>query len=47
MELLTEYTARQLVRDQAVLSQRPHPRQGGHPRPTRTLRKIASRVGKR
>lgn len=47
MELLTEYTAHQAIRDQAVRSQIPARRRADRPRAARMLRKIASRVTKR
>jgi hypothetical protein len=47
MELLTEYTAHQAIRDQAVRSQIPYRRRADHPRPARTLRRMVSRIAKR
>jgi hypothetical protein len=43
MELLTEYTAQQLVRDQMTRSQH-HQRRRGHLRTARSLRKVANRI---
>jgi hypothetical protein len=47
MELFTEYTAHQAVRDQAARSQIPQRRRGERRRVTGTLRKIAGRVTRR
>jgi hypothetical protein len=44
MELFTEYTAHQAIRDQAVRSRIPQRRRGDRRRVTGTLRKIAGRV---
>jgi hypothetical protein len=43
MELLTEYTAQQIVRDQMARSQH-YQRRRGHARNARVLRKVANRV---